>query len=269
MLCYAMLCYARPLEMLAALVAAVVHDVGHDGRNNVFHNATNSELALKAAYQSPLERHHLATAFALIQDSGLLAPLPAADRREVREQIVNMVLGTDFQFHSEILDNYKAMLEQRDLLAAVEGGAPAAALVGGEKQLALKVAIKTADLGNLSKGRAYTAAWTDRCLAEFFAQGDEEKARELPVSMGMDRHNYSRPNNQLNFLRCRRVPSRATPASRGPAVSRARPPAPRARSFMVQPLYEAMEKLVALTEQTANLAQRMDEYAAAAAEPAS
>ena len=42
-----------PLEKLALCVAAVSHDAGHDGVNNVFLCATNSELAHRYNDLSP------------------------------------------------------------------------------------------------------------------------------------------------------------------------------------------------------------------------
>lgn len=42
--------------------------------------------------------------------------------------------------------------------------------------------------------------WADRVLAEFFAQGDAEARRGLPVSPLCDRHTTSRPGSQANFI---------------------------------------------------------------------
>ena len=57
-----------PLQMLAVLLAAMVHDLGHDGCNNSFHCAANDEIAVRHAYSSPLERHHLASLFAILKE---------------------------------------------------------------------------------------------------------------------------------------------------------------------------------------------------------
>ena len=77
---------ATPLDMLACLIAALCHDVGHDGRNNAFHQNTQSALARRHAYQAPLERHHLATTFDLLDpekpDTNILAPLERTQARQ-------------------------------------------------------------------------------------------------------------------------------------------------------------------------------------------
>lgn len=51
------------LEVLAALVAAAVHDVDHPGRTNQFLIETSNHLALLYNDNSVLENHHLAVAF--------------------------------------------------------------------------------------------------------------------------------------------------------------------------------------------------------------
>ena len=42
--------------------------------------------------------------------------------------------------------------------------------------------------------------WTDRCLNEFFAQGDAELELGLPISLLCDRKTTSRPESQLGFI---------------------------------------------------------------------
>ena len=49
-----------PIEQLAALIAAVGHDVGHDGRNNRFHTVTATALSQLYNDQSCLENLHRA-----------------------------------------------------------------------------------------------------------------------------------------------------------------------------------------------------------------
>ena len=42
--------------------------------------------------------------------------------------------------------------------------------------------------------------WTDRCLEEFFAQGDLERERGMPVSPNCDRDTTQRPDSQIGFI---------------------------------------------------------------------
>lgn len=55
------------LEVLAALVAAAIHDVGHPARTNQFLVDVQHELAVLYNDNSVLENHHLAVAFKILQ----------------------------------------------------------------------------------------------------------------------------------------------------------------------------------------------------------
>eukprot|EP00741_Cyanophora_paradoxa_P000188 tig00000402_g182.t1 len=77
------------LEVLAAILAAVVHDLGHGGFTNAFEIATSSERALVYNDRSPLENYqnyHVSKASMLLRKPELdfLAGLTPEERREVR-----------------------------------------------------------------------------------------------------------------------------------------------------------------------------------------
>lgn len=57
--------------------------------------------------------------------------------------------------------------------------------------LAMKTAIKLGDVAHTAKEPALHRRWTDCIMAEFFAQGDEERERGMEVSPFMDRHTVS------------------------------------------------------------------------------
>lgn len=57
--------------------------------------------------------------------------------------------------------------------------------------LAMKTAIKLGDVAHTAKAPALHRQWTERIMEEFFAQGDEERARGMEVSPFMDRHTVS------------------------------------------------------------------------------
>ena len=58
--------HTSPLDMLAALLAAVVHDLGHPGVNNTFLETTRDALSVTYNDSSVLENHHISTAFTLL-----------------------------------------------------------------------------------------------------------------------------------------------------------------------------------------------------------
>ena len=77
---------------------------------------------------------------------------------------------------------------------------------------------QVADLSYPSKGLDYSMQWIDRCLEEFFEQGDREKDLGLPV--GYDRVTLDKPKSQVGFF-----------------------------TFFVQPMYETLDVLIPLPEQ--------------------
>ena len=85
-----------PLDWLAALLAAMVHDVGHPGVNNGFLEATRADVAVTYNDQAVLENHHAALAFRLAarEECDWLACLGEEQQRELRETVCCMGLGT-------------------------------------------------------------------------------------------------------------------------------------------------------------------------------
>uniref|UniRef100_K3WMW0 PDEase domain-containing protein n=1 Tax=Globisporangium ultimum (strain ATCC 200006 / CBS 805.95 / DAOM BR144) TaxID=431595 RepID=K3WMW0_GLOUD len=57
-----------PRTKCAAILAAIVHDVGHTSYSNNFHISVNDDLAIQYVYRSPLEHMHCAVAFQLLRN---------------------------------------------------------------------------------------------------------------------------------------------------------------------------------------------------------
>ena len=57
-----------------------------------------------------------------------------------------------------------------------------------------------ADISNPAKGDPMFKLWTDRCLDEFFAQGDKEREMGLAISPNCDRNTTKRPDSQIGFI---------------------------------------------------------------------
>ena len=58
-------------ELLAAILAAIVHDVEHTGTTNNFHVQSGSELALLYNDRSVLENHHVYFAYKHLTQEGM------------------------------------------------------------------------------------------------------------------------------------------------------------------------------------------------------
>jgi len=236
---------ASPIDMFSLIVAALMHDVSHTGHNNAFHVATGSDLAILYSDQSVLEMHHLATGFRLLASaqSDISATMSTEQRKQMRSTIIGMVLATDLTQNFDVISAYKTMLqpvmpEGREGDLSHDPGPPrtrkeervevgkeplfssrAATMLPAERLTVLKMAIKCADIGNVTKGKAAALQWTDRVVLEFFAQGDEERSLGLPVTPMLDRASANVAKNQLGFY-----------------------------NFIVRPMYDAMDLLVDMSQ---------------------
>ena len=68
------------------------------------------------------------------------------------------------------------------------------------KQEFLNVLVHSADISNPTKPLDIYKQWAQRCVDEFFRQGDTEKRLGLPVSFGCDRNIVTLPQSQLGFI---------------------------------------------------------------------
>lgn len=62
----------QPIELAAAFIAAVCHDLDHPGLSNAYQNKAHTDLSIKFNQESPLENHHLWCSRRLITKHDLL-----------------------------------------------------------------------------------------------------------------------------------------------------------------------------------------------------
>lgn len=184
--------YVTELDILSALIAAIIHDYEHPGLNNAYHINTQSDLAIRYNDKSVLENYHCATAFRLIYEdqNNIFTGLNEAQKKEVRESVVSMVLATDMAQHFDLLGKFKSKL-------AGNGFDPKDRK---DRLLLLQIAIKCADISNPAKSTYLCNTWAARVMEEFFRQGDEERRQSLPISAFMDRTKPAEAKCQLGFI---------------------------------------------------------------------
>lgn len=153
---------ATDLEVLTLLLAALSHDLDHDGVNNAYHCNAGSELALTYNDQSVLENHHCHVGFQLLKKSNLLEPLEAEDQRLMRKIFVQAILGTDMVHHSGKMAEIKKINEMGGLGDLKEKDA--------ERLLVLTLILHTADLYNPIKPYSTAYKWAALLQKEFNAQ---------------------------------------------------------------------------------------------------
>lgn len=158
--------YYSEVDLLAMMVAAAIHDVGHPGVNNEFMVKTQSALALQYNDRSVLEHFHAATAFALMKDTGaallehkLVNPPPEA----LKTRVVDMVLATDMARHKEVVNDMVAEVRDRPNSQDID------------KLVLEKHIVHVADIGHPLRPVPLHQKWSHFVQEEFLAQGDKEK----------------------------------------------------------------------------------------------
>jgi hypothetical protein len=183
--------YLSDEDILASLIAAIVHDYDHPGLNNGFQINSQSYLATLYNDRSILENHHCAQAFEIMRskDSNILQYLQDEQIKDVRESIIQMVLATDMSQHGKIVSMFKGRLDAEADFSGKE-----------DVRLALQIAIKLADVSNSSRPTALYLKWAQRLEQEFYVQGDKERELSLAISPFMDRTKPSLNNLQNAFI---------------------------------------------------------------------
>jgi len=207
-----------PLDRLAVLLAALGHDVDHPGTTNAsarprrprsflggarsgkggrrdaggsarrYHVATRSPLALRYAGLPVLEAHSAAVTGRLLRETRALAGLGDGAATAVREAVGDaIVTGTAMANHGALADGLARYVGGRR-------GAPA-----DDRALLRNALVHAADVSNAARPFAIAKRWSDRILAEFFAQGALERARGLPPSPGCDAATTKQPAFALGF----------------------------------------------------------------------
>eukprot|EP01012_Entosiphon_sulcatum_P013543 TRINITY_DN1877_c0_g1_i1.p1 TRINITY_DN1877_c0_g1~~TRINITY_DN1877_c0_g1_i1.p1 ORF type:complete len:600 (-),score=148.49 TRINITY_DN1877_c0_g1_i1:173-1972(-) len=179
-------------DVLASLIAGMIHDYDHPGLNNNFHIKVQSYLATLYNDRSILENHHCAEVFELTKLSkfNILSSFPDDQRRDIRETIIDMVLSTDMGLHAKIFGTWRRRISQdTDLYKRKD-----------DQRLALALAIKMADISNCGRPEFLYLRWASKLAEEFFLQGDNERNRGDTVSPFMDRFAPSMAKSQIAFM---------------------------------------------------------------------
>ncbi|KAJ3416597.1 hypothetical protein HDV05_000879 [Chytridiales sp. JEL 0842] len=181
-------------EILAAYIAAIIHDYDHPGVNNQFMITTVNAKAILYNDRSVLENHHLAASWQILlkDDSNFLAHLTPDTFKQIREQVIEMVLATDLTGHFAMLSVFKNKVLTAGNLDVANNK--------DDRNLFWKICIKCADVSNMTKNWDLYQGWLNRIMEEFFKQGDDEKRMGLPVSPFMDRETVQIPSSQISFM---------------------------------------------------------------------
>ncbi|KAH3762201.1 calcium calmodulin-dependent 3 -cyclic nucleotide phosphodiesterase 1b [Pelomyxa schiedti] len=182
-----------PMELLCAVVAALIHDFAHPGVNNNFITATMHEIGLQHNFISPLENMHASEALQLLlrKENNFLTDLPSNEYLEFHRNVVTLVLATDMTRHIEITGQVTAKL------STTSTGAKSSI----DHLLLLQIMLKFADISAPSRKWPQCERWATFVQNEFYSQGDKERVLGLTISPGMDRTTTNWPKCQATFIK--------------------------------------------------------------------
>uniref|UniRef100_A0A8C7BB72 Phosphodiesterase n=1 Tax=Neovison vison TaxID=452646 RepID=A0A8C7BB72_NEOVI len=200
-----------PVDEVAALIAATIHDVDHPGRTNSFLCNAGSELAILYNDTAVLESHHAALAFQLTtrdDKCNIFKNMERNDYRTLRQGIIDMVLATEMTKHFEHVNKFVnsinkplAALEADGEVARDEEAVNTMLRTPENRTLVKRMLIKCADVSNPCRPLEQCIEWAARISEEYFSQTDEEKRQDLPVVMPVfDRNTCSIPKSQISFI---------------------------------------------------------------------
>ena len=199
-------CCFNQIEMLAIMTAALAHDVGHPGVNNVYLVKAKHSFALCHNDRSPLENMHCAVLYDILmkQETNILASLKEDQWRDVRTVMLTAILGTDMSHHFEQISKTQLFLEMNkdDIHNYCAGNKETITVFEQPKErlFILELCLHCADVSNPYKPFALCEKWAYLVVEEFGQQADREKAEGLEVSPMMDRDTINLYNMQMGFI---------------------------------------------------------------------
>ena len=170
------------LDLLSIFVSAIIHDYRHHGFNNNYLIKTKDDLAIRYNDVSVLENYHVSAAFNIIlkkTGNNIFENLSEDDFNLCRKNIIECVLGTEMTLHNIKYQAFKIRLQTEN----IKNGENIDKLfmkLNPINSYNLKVEflsfiIHAADISNPTKPIPIYKEWAQRCVDEFFKQGDLEK----------------------------------------------------------------------------------------------
>eukprot|EP00928_Gymnodinium_smaydae_P014101 TRINITY_DN15109_c0_g1_i1.p1 TRINITY_DN15109_c0_g1~~TRINITY_DN15109_c0_g1_i1.p1 ORF type:complete len:371 (+),score=82.63 TRINITY_DN15109_c0_g1_i1:118-1113(+) len=200
---YTILQASRLVEVLDAsmvcsvFVAAIAHDLQHTGSSNVLLVSEGHEYARNAVQGvGPLESHHARCAVETLKRHGVLAKLPSREGEVILETVTTMIYATDAGRHKEVMTGFS------EACSSFGEGFDASRFFVRSPQCTalLEVILKAADVSNPARSFAIASKWNERIYAEFYAEGDRDRAAGRKINPLHDRENNNISKSSVGFI---------------------------------------------------------------------
>jgi len=195
------------LDLISLFISASIHDFGHPGYTNNYLINTKNDIAIRYNDQSVLENYHVSESFNIIfkkNKCNIFENMSNDDYKFCRKRIIQCVLATDMTLHGKEFQFLKTKAQTyqikngQNIEKVMEDTDPVTNF--NTKQEFLNIFIHAADISNPTKPLDIYKQWAQKCIDEFFRQGDMEKRLGLPVSFNCDRDTVTLPQSQLGFI---------------------------------------------------------------------
>ncbi|ORX97647.1 HD-domain/PDEase-like protein [Basidiobolus meristosporus CBS 931.73] len=209
--------YLIDLDLIALLIGALCHDIGHPGLNNLYQVNAKTEVAQRYKNESVLEKLSCEETLKLLTKHDLLKSVRSKSKVEIHEceqsvyvqnAILKCIMSTDMSVHFGLIEQFTTVVDiltisptcdefPTENQAAANDHCP---LPQSEhRQIICNVLLHAADISNTVRPWELCKRWSDVILDEFFYQGDMEKLHHLPVSPNMDREHSNQTDISLKF----------------------------------------------------------------------
>ena len=197
------ICETTVLDLLGMIISAMGHDLGHPGLNNGFHINASTELGITYNDKSCLENFHSAYLFRILrkEENNILEKFSVQNYKTIRKRMISQILATDMANHGENISLIRSKIKSRQYQEKFLFLSGNDKTKFEEQQILLDYIIHMADLGHNCKKFDISVIWIQLLCEEFWAQGDQERERGLPISFMCDRNNIDVPASQIGFLR--------------------------------------------------------------------
>nr|CEL65900.1 TPA: 3', 5'-cyclic nucleotide phosphodiesterase,putative [Neospora caninum Liverpool] len=181
-------------DLVALIVAALCHDIGHQGKNNAFYIASRSPLGIIYNDISVLENFHASLTFKILArpECNLFMHLSPEEFQIVRNRMIDLILATDMKMHFETLSKFRLRRNSPEFCRTNDD----------DVSMLLRMCIKGGDVSHGLLSWESHVSWSYRAASEFYEQGDIELAQGRTITPMFDRRKHADfPKGQEGFLR--------------------------------------------------------------------
>jgi hypothetical protein len=179
-------------ELFGLIVAAICHNVNHDGFTNVYNEKAETPLGILFKNQSVMETHHCSAAIDVIskEDSNIFAALDKDEYKMIWTMMISLILSTDIAKHFPFLKEAGERLDKGPLDKSN----------AKDRYLMLDLILKCGDISNVSRPFDMANRWCDVLCEEFFRQGELEATHGMEYTSPLnDRAHLDKPKSQIGF----------------------------------------------------------------------